>query len=282
MAKKEITKKQHIILTLLFIFRSLTSKQIQQFLNHKDHRRINSWLKELEEKGYIIREFKPRYGVLTKPAVCSLTNVGRTYIRESYDCVDKKYLNRIRHDETRSVSLKSRCQVIADFYLVFFKGREREFLENIDNWLDNGVTLKYNLLQFFTPAFYGDIEYILIKHLKSDGYLYKRTKAGTSHRFLYVIDAYVPRLKLQYMLKYLFTVLSDENWQDDGIVSLQIYFICPSNMVIIYLRKILKAFLENYFSNTPLHVHFTTRNQMYKRKQNPEAFVKWITISYED
>ncbi len=191
-------------------------------------------------------------------------------------------MNRIRHDETRSVSLKSRCQVIADFYLIFFKGRETELLENIDAWLDNGVKLKYNILQFFTPAFYGDIEYILIKHLKSDGYLYKRTKAGTSHRFLYVIDAYVPRLMLHYMLKHLFTVLTDEYWEDDGIESLHVYFICPSNMIIIYLRKMLSSFLGNYYSQIPLRIHFTTRNQMYKRKQNPEANVNWITISSED
>jgi hypothetical protein len=47
-----ITKKQKILLTIVFTFRFINSKQIQQLLNHKDHRRINSWLKDLTEKGY--------------------------------------------------------------------------------------------------------------------------------------------------------------------------------------------------------------------------------------
>ena len=52
---KLITKKQETILTLIFTFRFINSKQIQEFLQHKDHRRINSWLKDLTEKEYVER-----------------------------------------------------------------------------------------------------------------------------------------------------------------------------------------------------------------------------------
>ena len=62
MAKKEITKKEHIVIVLLLIFRFVNSKQIQEFLGHTDHRRINAWLKDLVEKGYIERDFIPIYG----------------------------------------------------------------------------------------------------------------------------------------------------------------------------------------------------------------------------
>ncbi len=50
MAKKIVTKKQEEILQLLYIFRFLNSRQVQEFLGHKDHRRINSWLKDLVKK----------------------------------------------------------------------------------------------------------------------------------------------------------------------------------------------------------------------------------------
>jgi helix-turn-helix protein len=76
MAKKDITNKEHIIIVLLLIFRFINSKQIQEFLGHKDHRRINSWLKDLVEKGYIERDFTPIYGTLTKPAVYTLSVKG--------------------------------------------------------------------------------------------------------------------------------------------------------------------------------------------------------------
>jgi len=66
MAKRILTKKQQLILILLYCFRFLNSKQIQEFLRHKDHRRINTWLKDLSEKEYIARDFNPIFGTLTK------------------------------------------------------------------------------------------------------------------------------------------------------------------------------------------------------------------------
>src|SRR3989337_671088 len=102
MSKKIMTNKQNTILTLLLTFRFLNSKQIQQFLNHKDHRRINSWLKDLTDKEYIERDFRPVYGNLTKPAVFNLSPIGRKYMRETYWIVSRKYLGKLREDKDRS------------------------------------------------------------------------------------------------------------------------------------------------------------------------------------
>jgi len=120
MAHKIITNKEHTILLLLYVFRFLNSKQIQEFMNHKDHRRINSWLKDLSEKEYIVREFKPLYGQLTKPAVCYLTAKGRMYIKKSYPYYFPAYLKRISRDHKTSKAFKIRCQIIADWYLLRF------------------------------------------------------------------------------------------------------------------------------------------------------------------
>lgn len=282
MGKKLLTKKQQTILALLFTFRFINSKQIQQFLNHKDHRRINSWLKDLAEKGYIVREFKLRYGVLTKPTVCSLTNLGKKHIQETYNSVDKKYLNRLRDNEKRSNSLKVRCQVLVDFYLIIFRGQEAVLLDRIEAMLKNGVTMNYNTYQFFTPAFFYGINFVLLSHLKSDAYVYRRTKEGSTHTFLYIIDAYVPKLTLQYMLKHIFTALSDEYWEEDTITALHLYFVSPSNAIIIYLWKLMKSFLENHYASTPLFIHFATRNQLYKKQRDHTAEIGWRTISSQD
>src|SRR5260370_33634477 len=102
MSKKLITNKQQNILILLLTFRFINSKQIQQFLNHKDHRRINAWLKDLAEKQYIVREYKPIYGTLTKPAVCYLSLLGRQYIRDVLYFTDDTYLTRLRGDKESS------------------------------------------------------------------------------------------------------------------------------------------------------------------------------------
>src|SRR5579864_1383619 len=117
MAKKIITKKQHIILLLIYIFRFVNRKQIQEFLDHRDHRRINAWLKDLTTKQYIERDFKVVYGILTKPAVYNLTTKGRKYIKESFRYHMPVYLKRIARDKDASKAFRIKCQIIADWYL---------------------------------------------------------------------------------------------------------------------------------------------------------------------
>lgn len=281
MIKKILTKKQQTILTLILTFRFINSKQIQQFLGHKDHRRVNAWLKDLMEKQYVNRDYMPIFGTLTKPAIYSLATLGRQYIREIFNPWDTTYLKRLRDDTKRSKAFKIKCQLIADCYLILFTGKEKELIGSIYQILTEGVELKANTLQFFTPAFYSELAYDfpLLLHLKPDAYVYKRTKKGIDHTCIYVIDAYVPRLTLQYMLKNIFKILDQESWEKEDVLSLQLYIICPSNMVIVYLRRLLKSFLDRYYGSTPLLFHFATRNQLYKRKQEKSQKTDWITVS---
>ncbi|HSW97947.1 MAG TPA: hypothetical protein VLF89_09040 [Candidatus Saccharimonadales bacterium] len=281
MTKKILTKKQQTILTLILTFRFINSKQIQQFLEHKDHRRINAWLKDITEKQYVIRDYTPIYGTLTKPAVYSLAALGRQYIRETFHPWDTTYLKRLRDDVKRSKAFRVKCQLIADCCLIFFAGREKELIDTIQEILTEGVILKEDVFQFFTPAFYSELEYDfpLLSQLKPDAYMYHKTETGIDHSCFYAIDAYVPRLTLQYMLKNIFHILSNESWENDSIGSLQCYIICPSNMVIIYLRRLLKSFLERYYGSTPILFHFATRNQLYKWKKDKSKKIGWITVS---
>src|SRR6266403_1239308 len=162
MSKRFITKKQETILLLILTFRFINSKQIQQFLGHKDHRRINAWLKDLAEKHYIVREYKPVFGTLTKPAVCYLSLLGRQYIRNTLFFMDDKYLVRLRDDTKRSKPFKVKCQLIADFYLIIYVGKEKELVTLIEEIVKEGVTMKPKVLQFFTPAFFSELDFVLL------------------------------------------------------------------------------------------------------------------------
>ena len=283
MSKKIITNKQQIILTLLLTFRFLNSKQIQQFLNHKDHRRINGWLKDLTEKGYLERDFKPIYGILTKPAVYFLSPKGRKYVRDSHWDVSRKYLGRLREDTKRSKSFRIKCQLIADIYLAHYPSKVNELIAEIKECLINGLVPEDNKVQFYTPAFYEVLEeFVPLLKLKPDAYMYEKGKGGITHCMFYVLDAYVPRLMLQYFLKNIFSILDEEYWEEDNIQSLQIYVLCPNNMVIIYLRRLLKSFLERYYGGKELIFHFATRNQLAKRIKTKSGKTGWISVSSED
>lgn len=283
MSKKIITNKQNTILILLLTFRFLNSKQIQQFLNHKDHRRINGWLKDLVDKEYIERDFKPIYGILTKPAVYFLSPKGRGYVRDSHWDVSRKYLGRLREDFKRSKAFRTKCQLVADLFLAHYPSKVSQLLQDFKDHLNNGVILEDNKVQFFTPAFYEILEeFIPLIKLKPDAYQYQKDEDGIVHCAFYVLDAYVPRLMLQYFLKNIFTTLNDEYWEEDNIHSLQIYVLCPNNMVIIYLRRLLKSFLDKYYGGKPLIFHFATRNQVAKRIKTKSGRTGWIAMSSED
>ncbi len=310
-----LTKKQKLILILLYCFRFLNSKQIQKFLQHKGHRRINAWLKDLAERNYIARDFKPIFGTLTKPAVCYLTASGRGYIRNNYPYQFPKYLKRIARDSKASKAFKIRCQIIADWYLTLFptlgkedqksakvkeieaKGQEKSKTNKaktktdiaIVDYLETQLTtdipqskekIPTNTLQFFTPAYFPSS--ILLEKIKPDAYVRKRTTKGVIHGFLFVLDAYIPRFLLRYSLKRIFNTLDEEYWEQESIHSLKFYFLCPNNVIIVYLRRLLPSFLESYYGAKPLQFHFVTRNQLYKRKNGDTEKINWLNFSSED
>jgi hypothetical protein len=301
MAKKDITNKEHIIIVLLLIFRFINSKQIQEFLGHKDHRRINSWLKDLVEKGYIERDFTPIYGTLTKPAVYTLSVKGRKYTRQSYVYHFPAYLKRISRDAKASKSFRIRCQIIADWYLTLFppshpserasvtvqKGTSTGvsiadvFVHELTT--DSGNTeekIPMNKLQFFTPAYFPS--FILLEKIKPDSYLRKRTVKGVTHGLLFVLDAYIPRLLLRYKMKHIFEMLDEENWEDDTIQALHVYVLCPNHAIIIYLQRLLRSYFENYYGGKELLFFFMTRNALYDRKYGKTDRMKWVTVSSTD
>ena len=304
MSKKIITDKQKIIQTLTYTFRFINSKQIQQFLQHKDHRRINKWLKDLTDKQYVEKDFKPIFGTLTKPAVYNLASKGRRYIRNTYHYHFPKYLKRIARDNKASKSFKIRCQIIADWYLTLFpphkstdkenknkKGHHVKAKTGIDiiDYLITELTtdrgdkeekIPINTLQFFTPAYFPS--FILLEKIKPDAYLRKKTTKGITHGLLFVLDAYIPRFLLRYSLRRIFNSLDEEYWEDDSIHSLEFYFLCPNNMIIIYLKRLLPSFLERYYGGKELVFHFATRNQLYSKKNGKTENIKWITFFSTD
>jgi len=301
MAKKVITKKEHIIIVLLYTFRFINSKQIQQFLDHRDHRRINSWLKDLVEKEYIERNFIPIYGTLTKPAVFNLSVKGRRYMRHVYSYYFPAYLKRIARDSKVSKSFRIRCQIITDWYLTLFpplqdsksastspqKGKTTgiPIIDSLVHELtsDTGDTeekIPMNRLQFFTPAYFPS--FILLGKIKPDAYLRKKTVKGITHGLLFVLDAYIPRLLLRYKMKHIFDTLDEEQWENDTIQALHVYMLCPNHAIIIYLKRLLQSLLENYYGDHDLIFFLATRNEFYNRKQGKTDRMKWKTISSTD
>lgn len=289
MSKRIITNRQRLILMLLYTFRFLNSKQIQEFLGHKDHRRINSWLKDLGDKGFIERDFKVVFGTQIKPAVYYLATLGRNDIKKGHVYHFPNYLRKISRDNKASKSFRIKCQIIADWYLTTIpsvntnvgqKNTGIDIIDHLEQILTyNPENIKNpfppNKVQFFTSSYYPDFPLL---NLKQDAYMRRKTSKGIEHGLLFVIDAYIPRFLLRYTIKRIFETIDEESWEEQT-KPLQLFFLCPNNQIIIYMKKLLIQPLENYWGQTPITFNFATRNQLYKKKEGKIEKVPWTTLS---
>jgi hypothetical protein len=126
MTLPKLTKKQQEILRLLYRFRFLNRIQIQAFLEHKDPKTINMWLRDLRAKGYVEWIYSTHFAEKTKPAIYYLGLNGvrylRTVTRKSKDdgeivespAYPPDELRKRYKEPTRSQTFIDRCVLIAD------------------------------------------------------------------------------------------------------------------------------------------------------------------------
>jgi hypothetical protein len=77
----KLTKKQQVILRLLYRYRFLNRIQIQALMSHKDPKTINLWLRDLRAKGYVEWIYSTHFAEKTKPAIYYLGLNGIRHLR---------------------------------------------------------------------------------------------------------------------------------------------------------------------------------------------------------
>jgi hypothetical protein len=136
-----ITTKQQEILKLIYRYRFLNRTQIQALLEHKDKRRIISWLKDLREKQYVDWHYDATdFIAKSKPAVYYLSLDGIRYLR-GLNVYPNEELRKRYKEPTRKQVFIDRCLLIADCCIT---------LQTKSN-----AKLKYS---FVLPADYADPE----------------------------------------------------------------------------------------------------------------------------
>jgi len=110
-----ITNKQKEIILFLYRFRFLNRIQIQTLLKNKDHRNINSWLKDLTEKNYINRIYEKSKQKSTLPAKYFLSINGIRYLKSIG--IDAFLLKKYRQEIRRSDNFIDKSLYVAGIYL---------------------------------------------------------------------------------------------------------------------------------------------------------------------
>lgn len=252
----KITSNQQDILKLLYTYRYLDRKQIQLAMNHKDKRRVISWLKDLREKQYIEWIYSTDFIEKTKPAIYYLGINGIRYLKTVKSEDGSNYYPtselRKRYKEAgRSRTFIDRSLLVADCCLL---------LQAANSNNANTSKLRFD---YITEADYIDPDHdyhFLAEHdvLRPNLCIVKRNKQGkvTANYLLEIFDSSLPRYRLRYRLKQYVAYLDDAQWEGTEPEP-TILLVCPSVMELIYAKRRAKRLIE-YTYEDDLNIRFTT------------------------
>lgn len=252
-----MTTRQQEILHHLYIFRFLTRNHLQTLLNHKQYNRIIIWLNELTETGYIKRYYDKKK--ITEPAIYSLGNKGRKYLKQN--AVDLKIktnlLDRIWRESTLSKQFRDHCLQVADLYLSLVK-----------------LTAKSNAtLHFYTKTDLNGLKYLILPY--PDAYFSIKEENGrTKTYFLDIFDELPARMMLRKRVRQYFEYFEANYWQDHNTNPFPtIIFICPDNRSLNYLT----THIQTHLNDEPdLEFYLSTKDVIHRLGFCREALQKVV------
>ena len=246
------TAKQQDILRLLYQYRFANRVQLQEFMGHKNKRRIAEWLKDLREKHYVEWIYSTDFAEKTKPAIYYLGINGIRLLR-ALDIYAPEELRKRYRESSRSPDFIAKSVLLAECCLNLAA--------------KSTGNLSYS---FVTQADYADPDnkyHFLAEELKPDLY-YERveqTKHGTEIEdyLVVVFDAAEPRHKVRKRLKDYVTYLDEGGWRRrfDGS-ELMVHIACPNVAELIYAKRRTRILLNNIGRDKRTHIRFTTVEQV--------------------
>ena len=215
----EITERQEQIVNLVYKFRFINRHQIQKILNHKDPKRINVWLKDLVEKGYLGRIYSHKLLENTKPAIYYLNNNGILYIQnikgyeygQPQEWLEQKYIKKFYQDKHASETFVNHCISICQFYI------QLKEHEKTKKNLDYSILTKTEMW-IMKQIEEDEDEFAKIKEYLSDLYVERfinpeSKNIDSSVFFFTLFDSHVPRYAIRYKVDQHIKLHDDGDWK---------------------------------------------------------------------
>ncbi len=224
-----MTNKQQEIVDLVHKYRFANRIQIQRSLKHKDARRINAWLKELTDWGYLGRIYSNKLLENTKPAIYYLSTEGIAYLKE-YKHFSINEVKKFYEDKNRSQTFIDHCVFICELLTG---------LKTYDNEIRTYKILTKEQL----------IRNEHLKELKPDAYIVlykkktKKSKAAEiySRNFLDLFDPGIPRYAIRYRINQYIKYHEEESWKEYADNFPYIILIFPTqqkqNQFVKFIKK---------------------------------------------
>lgn len=218
-----ITPKQLEILVLLYRFRFLNRIHIQTILNHKDPKRINTWLKDLTNQNIIGRIYSTKLAENTKPAIYFLHGKSKEFLIHE-DGVNESLFQRLYREKNRSPRFIDHNLILADFYLHLQDSNKGK-------------------LHFFTKTDLIHHPYFI--QPLPDAYL-AREKGKNIHRFIFeIIDEGTPRFALRKRIEQYIEYYDSNEWHEATKHPFpNILLFCPNEVIKKFLKRHITQIME--------------------------------------
>jgi len=240
---EQTTPKQLNILLLLYRFRFLNRIQIQKLLNHKDPRRINTWLKDLTTRNIIGRKYSTKLLANTKPAIYHLATKSRAILLTQPD-INEKLLKRVYREKTRSDKLINHCLLVTDLYFL----------------LNNQSQTNKTKLHFYTKT--DLVSHYYLPYKRPDAYIAIESKRQTKRYFLEIIDGGTPRFMIRSKINQYIEYFQANTWQDrTDHLNPTMLFVCPDELTKIFLNKFILQMQEEE-PEVDIEFFLTTQDQI--------------------
>lgn len=250
----KLTKKQQVILRLLYRYRFLNRIQIQALMGHKDPKTINLWLRDLRAKGYVEWIYSTHFAEKTKPAVYYLGLNGVRHLRaltrtgEDEDgkaivlpVYPPEELRKRYKEPTRSQTYVDHCILVAECCIT---------LEQTNTKSETGG----KKLRFYyqTEADYlldrSYYHFILESELIQPSLVFCKDRLDEDNKettiesyILEVFDSTLPRYRMKKRLGDYVKYLDDEGseWQEQTNTEKLpiVLFVCPRTTDLIYAKR---------------------------------------------
>ena len=243
-----LTTKQSEILKLLYTYRYLTRPQLQTLLNHKDKRRIISWLKDLRDKQYIGWKYNADdFIAKTQPAIYYLSPNGIRHLRSTGNYPNTE-LKKRHKDKAGSDAFIAHCLLIVDCCLAL---RAKSSVPRQYTWLlPSDFMVESEQLDH--------LEYL--RELKPHLFFTKREGKAVSH---YVVEDFagtLPRYQLRKRLSQYIDFLTNE-WTSEEPTPIAL-FICPTKADLIYIKRRVKMLFQEISSAQPFSLRVATADSV--------------------
>ena len=252
MTLAKITNKQIEILNLIYTYRFLNRIQIQAFLNHKDHRRINSWLKDLSEKEYLKKIYSNSAAISMTPTIY---HAGINAIRyfKSLGQDNNVYLKKLYRDNERTENFTRGQIFIADIGLHLQEVNKKE--ESSEG--------KFHY-EFVTAAgVTSNPEYKFMEDLSPQLVFTKKTKYKIKQYILVQLDSEQPKYMVKKKMKNYLEFFFTNDWEENtGQPFPTILFACQTLALMIYAKRTMRWLFDDYQEPEDFEAWFVTNDKI--------------------